>query len=187
MKRLLLPVLVVALLASACGRVPVKFENLSLPQQFCQSILPDTPMLYAAWVIRPSRAFTVERMALVPTHQPGVRLVKQFVETRNSAGEFGGEWVHNRTDGVPLRWNYDRYLGVRLPNGLKVRVHQQIVFSVVLDALHVGYWKWKGLRVYHDGTSTLLLPAIAISVTHNADNPKVKSPCKIPPLTKGAV
>lgn len=188
-RRFLFPAVLVVVLVAVVGvfvmhvHDRVQFQNVSEPKQYCQVLGPNVPSLYAGWAIRPSRAFTVQGMELDRPHQAGVRVIRQFVETRNSDGQYGSPWG-DRERMMPKGWTFDRWLGVRPPNGLRVRAHQQVVFSVVVNFSRPEHVQWKGLRVYHDGTSTVLYPAMAFVVTHEYNK---KQPCPWPPLPKGAV
>lgn len=46
---------------------------------------------------------------------------------------------------------------------------------------------WKGLRVYHDGTSTLLYPSMSFVVESHYPKTRHWRGCRLPPVPKGAV
>lgn len=168
MKRSLAILILAVGLLVGCGRTVVKLKDISLDRRFCQSEMVGQPYYVAIWTIKPLAAVTIDRIALDPARpHPDVKLITQIAETRNAGGIAGQPWPAIKTDGgaAPKGQNFDSWFGIRPPDGLHIRAHQQVTFGLVVEPTKTGNTTWNGLRVYYDGTSTLIPTALGLNGT----------------------
>jgi hypothetical protein len=177
-KRLLVTLILATCFLVGCGGQDVKLENISFAHAQCQEELVGRQMYWAIWTIKPSKAVTIDRVALTPTEHPKVRIVKELAETRN-AGAIGGQpWPQVKSPSfgaIPKGHSFDGWLGIRPATHLRIALHEQVTFGLVIKPLAVGVTNWKGLEVYFDGTSTLIPTTLGVDA-----KTKIKGSCTLP-------
>jgi hypothetical protein len=100
------------------------------------------------------------------------RRCRLIVETvvGNNLGGGNLPWKNNRLVGLG---SYTRGKDVRPAAGAHIAAHQESTFGVIFEPEATGSYCWKGLRVYCNGTSTVIPTSLGIL---GSNNPKAK--CK---------
>jgi hypothetical protein len=175
--RILVALALVSCLLVGCGAgQDLKLNDISLLSNICQEEQVGEQMYWAIWTIRPSKAVTIDHVALSPAQHPKVLIVETLAETRNAGGIAGQPWVHDQSPGeVPKGHSFDAWLGIRSAADLPIQAHEQVTFGLVLKPLQVGITSWKGLAVYYNGGSTVIPTTLRLDVRK-----MIKGKCSVP-------
>jgi hypothetical protein len=178
-KRLLVILALLTCLLVGCGAGQgVKLNDISYVSNECQEELVGHPMYWAIWTIKPSKAVTIDHVALSPTRHPKVQIVETVAETRNAGGIGGQPWPQVQAPSfgdIPKGHSFDGWLGIRPASHLAIAAHEQVTFGLVLRPQTVGITSWKGLSVYYNGTSTLIPTTLSLDV-----KTKIHGRCTVP-------
>jgi len=176
-KLLLVAAALVACLLAGCGGPYAKLTNYSMGTGASGCEYPNKPYYWGIWSVEASRPTTITGAKLDPPNQAGLRVVKKFVETKNSGG--GGNFIYskaNMQDGVPKGYTYDQWTGVEPIAKAAIPAHKKVTFDVILEPERVGTWKFKGLRVYWDHTSKLIPTILTVKASTDPNNTKACNP-----------